>query len=168
VTPNHSLLRTAFGGHWSKVVAVVLVLGICGAAEAVANEPEAPPKNLTEALDRLDRDLPDSVKEQFKSLPEREAGARVHHSLGRGLRNDWGLWSGSELRDYFLGIGVGHPDDMSGIIFTSYWRRLNGKPLEVEKQVACYKRYWEESSRIRKEAEARGATSWTFPIFHCE
>lgn len=71
-----------------------------------------------------------------------EFGVGIHHTLGRQLRNEWGLWSGGPLKDFFNGIGIYHADDMSGIIFTSYHRHLNGEDLKLDEQVKYYQEYW--------------------------
>lgn len=63
-------------------------------------------------------------------------------SIGLTMRNRWGLWAGSELAQWFNALGIGHPDDMSGIILHSYWRRLNGYPIELSKQVSFYRSWW--------------------------
>src|SRR5262249_21356732 len=85
----------------------------------------------------------------------RQETARYHLGLGMNLRNGWGLWSGSRLAKYFNGMGLFHPDDMSGVILDSYWRRKNGKPLDVEDQVAKYKEFWENSKKREKIEEER-------------
>ena len=48
----------------------------------------------------------------------------VHHSMGRWIRNEWGLWTGSELKNELKKKGFEHPDDMSNYIieeFIKYW-----------------------------------------------
>lgn len=69
---------------------------------------------------------------------------RYHHGLGMWMRNEWGLWGGSRLAAYFNGIGIYHPDDMSAIILDSYWRKLHGKPIDLESQVKRYQEYWQK------------------------
>lgn len=69
---------------------------------------------------------------------------RAHFYLGRWLRNDWGLWSGSRLAKWFNSKGIFHPDDMSGIILTSYWRHLHDVPIQLDSQVTYYIDYWYE------------------------
>jgi len=46
-----------------------------------------------------------------------------------------GLWTKSDLRKFFEEKGIFHPDDMSGIILTSYHRRLNGKHIALSDQI---------------------------------
>ncbi|MES2460743.1 MAG: DUF6794 domain-containing protein, partial [Armatimonadota bacterium] len=47
--------------------------------------------------------------------------------------------------------GIHHPDDMSGILLTSFWRSLNGKPLLLEAQIQEYQAYWEKVKKDRPE-----------------
>ena len=66
------------------------------------------------------------------------------------IRNSWKLWSRGKLSKYFNSIGVFHPDDMSGIILTSYYRHLKGQDRELEKQVKYYQDFWKESKDLKK------------------
>jgi hypothetical protein len=100
------------------------------------------PTDLDDALVELDR--------IFVSAGEREKVMRAseddmidyHMGLGMWMRNNWGLWGGSRLSEYFNGIGIHHPDDMSEIILDSYWRKLHGKPIDLDGQVRYYQEYW--------------------------
>lgn len=66
-----------------------------------------------------------------------------HHSVGRQIRNSWELWSpASELHKDFNRIGIFHPDNMSGILFETAHRILNGKSVDLSGQVQHYKKYW--------------------------
>jgi hypothetical protein len=66
----------------------------------------------------------------------------LHFGLGMQLRNNWGLWEGSELTKYFNKYGIDHPDDMTDAIFKTFWRHLNNKPLDIEGLAEKYKEYW--------------------------
>jgi hypothetical protein len=101
--------------HWTAWLLIALFAAIPVAA-LTQDRGNLPPSNLAEALDRLDRSLASSAKEQFKGLPEDEAVTRAHFGLGMGLRNDWGLWQGSALAKYFRDLGIFHPD--VGLRFT--------------------------------------------------
>jgi len=73
-----------------------------------------------------------------------------HDNLGRWIRNNWGLWSAdSDLYNWFKERGITHPDDISGIILTSFWRRLNDKPLELEEQIKYYQDYWKKETQCQ-------------------
>jgi len=73
--------------------------------------------------------------DQFKKKNEDDAVASTHHSVGKWIRNEWGLWTGSQLKDYFVNKGLNHPDDMSGVIIRAFHRYLNGLPLDVENEI---------------------------------
>jgi hypothetical protein len=108
----------------------------------VDKKPEADvPADLEAALAVLIETLTPEEAANLKSIPEGEM-ARFHHGAGRNLRNEWGLWGDSPLKRYFVGLGIEHADDMSGIIMDSLWRRVNGKPIRLEEQVQFYKDYW--------------------------
>lgn len=78
------------------------------------------PKTVEEAVTTLERILSDEDREYLL-----ENGAiSMHDSLGRWIRNEWGLWTGSELKDELMDKGFNHPDDMSNYIieeFIKYW-----------------------------------------------
>lgn len=79
------------------------------------------PSNLKEAIVKLDNDLTEDDK-QFLI----ENGALlVHHTLGRWIRNNWGLWDEhSELKLNMAKLGNIHPDDMSNFIIEEYIKHL--------------------------------------------
>jgi len=92
------------------------------------------PNNLENCFRELDKNLSEKNKEEFK----KSSPMLYHMSIGRHLRNSWGLWSNSRLKEYFLDIGVTHPDDMSTIILDSYYRYLNEKPIDLDYQPKRY------------------------------
>lgn len=78
---------------------------------------------------------------------KKEPTTTFHHTLGREIRNDWGLWNqDSILHKEFNAIGIYHADDMSGIIFDTAQKILNGESVRLKKQVDHYKRYWKGMS----------------------
>ncbi len=102
------------------------------------------PRNLTECFDILDEILPNSEKDHIKSSKDM---IEYHHGLGTRIRNTWKLWHDGLLTNFFSSLGITHADDMSGIILTSYQRKLKGLPIELAKQAQYYKSYWEESKK---------------------
>ena len=79
------------------------------------------PTNLKEAIEELDKELPEDSKEYIL-----EHGAlSVHHSLGRWIRNTWGLWEDhSELKYNMIKLGFIYPDDISNFIIEEYIKHL--------------------------------------------
>lgn len=106
-------------------------------------DPDSPtgiyiPATLDEAISEFDRTVPACAVPKIL-----DAGPDTFHlSLGMWIRNNWGLWHGSRLAQHFNAMGIDHPDDMSGIILTSYWRRLKNRPINLKEQVALYQAYW--------------------------
>lgn len=113
------------------------------------------PKNLEEALMKIDFNLTDSLNLKIKKKSENEFLTDTHFGFGLGFRNGWKLWKGSELSKYFNKIGIFHPDDMSSIILTSYYRKINGIDIKLDEQVNYYKKYWKgaELTRLPENSE---------------
>lgn len=83
------------------------------------------PRDIEDAIKVLDTCLTSEQKDTLRALSFEDYNG-LHHGLGRALRNDWGLWGGSRLRDYFTSFGVYHPDDMSGYILLAFYHHLHG------------------------------------------
>jgi hypothetical protein len=114
------------------------------------------PKDLDECFDELKKKLSEKQVEKMKNGREEEM-FRYHHGLGRWLRNKWGLWKGSRLSRWFNDKGIRHPDDMSGIIFISFWRHLNNRPINLESQIKHYQDYWKRAAEERKASQKKEA-----------
>jgi hypothetical protein len=65
------------------------------------------PTDLEDCFKELKKMLPADLVEKMKSGPEKDM-IKYHHGLGTWLRNNWGLWAGSRLRDYFKKLGLAH------------------------------------------------------------
>ncbi|WP_066632763.1 DUF6794 domain-containing protein [Labilibacter marinus] len=106
------------------------------------------PIDLNDALNFLDCKWSKSDKDSFKTKPENDAVTEMHFGTGMGIRNSWGLWKGnSGISKYFRDLGINHPDDMSGIILTSFHRHLNDTDIKLDEQVKFYTDYWEKSKQ---------------------
>lgn len=99
------------------------------------------PKDLEESIQQLDILLHDTIKAGILLMTEKEFTTATHMSTGLWMRNNWGLWRGGKLSRYFNSIGIHHPDNMSGIILTSYHRHLNQKDIDLENQVLFYQEF---------------------------
>jgi uncharacterized protein DUF6794 len=111
------------------------------------------PVNLEEAVEQLKIIHHDSTKQKILEMTEDEFLGGSHMGLGMWMRNNWGLWKGKELANYFNSIGIYHPDDMSGIILTSYYRELHGQEWKVDEQVKYYQDYWKKSNEHFQKLE---------------
>ena len=98
------------------------------------------PKNLTECIQMLDKNLKKQDKEYIKTLTEDEFFMESHFTLGMGIRNEWIRSGNPELVKFFSDEGVKHPDDMSAMILTSYYRHLLGKEIDFEGQISAHKK----------------------------
>lgn len=99
------------------------------------------PTNLDECIQACYQIATDEDLEDIRARPEEDM-IEFHHTIGRWMRNEWGLWTGGPLKDYFLNLGLWHPDDMSSLILKSFCRYVKSYPLKIEEQVEFYKRYW--------------------------
>ena len=145
----------------TTVTAVLIFILVAGSAAQEQNkitptlDAKSPtrvyiPKDLDEACIELKKMLSPALLNTMMTNPERDM-IQYHHGLGTWLRNNWGLWAGLRLAQYFRQLGIHHPDDMSGIILTSFWRYLHGQERRLDEQVESYKAYW------RKTAEKEAA-----------
>ena len=79
------------------------------------------PSTIDEAISQLDKELSIEDKEYLlKNGP-----LSVHDSLGRYIRNEWGLWGdNSKLKKELQDKGFEHPDDMSNHILEKFIKHL--------------------------------------------
>lgn len=75
------------------------------------------PTNLKEAINELNKIISKEDKEYIL-----EHGAlSVHHSLGRWIRNNWGLWENDSILKFnMVKLGFIHPDDISNYIIEEF------------------------------------------------
>lgn len=81
------------------------------------------PKTVDEAISTLEKILSDEDREYLL----KNGAISMHDSLGRWIRNEWGLWTGSELKNELEKKGLEHPDDMSNYIIEEFIKYLNNK-----------------------------------------
>lgn len=115
------------------------------------------PTSLEDSFIELNKMLNPLLISEIKQKSERDI-IFYHDNLGRWLRNNWGLWGGSRLFKYFSEKGIHHPDDMSGIILTSYWRHLNAQPIRLDEQIASTQSYYREQEEKENAVTPVSAT----------
>lgn len=116
------------------------------------------PKDLQDAFIELDRMLPPELRAEMRDGAESEM-IRYHLNLGMWIRNNWGLWKGLRLAKWFHQYKIDVPDDMSGMILTSYWRYLHHQPIAFEEQVKATLAYWERAKIAAAKEKERVAAA---------
>jgi hypothetical protein len=102
------------------------------------------PGTLWDAMLKLDAELPEEDKGEFRDYLTTEENPRCYLIANMGLRNGWGLWQDSPLAHWFRKRGIWHADDMSGIISTAYYHHINGTQEINEDWVAEERAYYDE------------------------
>jgi hypothetical protein len=138
---------------------VVLTLSSVLAQEGKRPDPqegdEKIPATLAEAHAELERILPPEELAKIDAMKSEDEMIQYHHGLGTSLRNAWGLWRGSPLRDHLKELGFTHPDDMSSVILETFWCKRHGKDFRLKERAEKYAVYWEASRKARADGEAR-------------
>ena len=115
------------------------------------------PFDLDGCFLQMDKMLSQDFIEMFRTGEEEDL-FEYHFTLVLWIRNNWALWGESQLKDYFNSFEIYHPDDMSSIIITSYYRYLNDKPINLTEQIEYYIEYWkniEEEEIENRELDER-------------
>ena len=114
------------------------------------------PKNLEDAHQELKKMLHEELIESIKTAKEDDL-VQFHFGLGGWLRSNWSLWEGSRLTDYFVNMGIYHPDDMSGIIIESFWYNLNAKIYPLQERISETQEYWKSMETPKEGSPIDGA-----------
>jgi hypothetical protein len=109
------------------------------------------PKNLEDCFGILEMSFTEENKNAFINFEEINL-VRYHHTLGMSIRNNFYLLSiDADIVKYFNKMKVHSADDMSAIIITSWHRKLNNKPIQIDKQIRTLNEFWvREKCRSKK------------------
>lgn len=113
------------------------------------------PRDIEDSFKQLDLLVNDSTKQIVKKLSEKEFLANAHLGFGTWLRNNWQLWAGSRLSKFFNDQGIYNAEDMSGILLTSYHRKLNHQTIKLHEQIEEYKVYWANLNKLEQEKKIK-------------
>jgi hypothetical protein len=123
-----------------RVILLSLVLVACASEQPGRSPSRGDALVLATPLDStlaaLDTLLTPEQRDTIRLCTE-NCVARFHFGLGMWIRNEFGLWGGSRLQEYFLSLGVTHPDNMSHVIIDAYWHHLNHVPYEIKDLIAA-------------------------------
>lgn len=100
------------------------------------------PRTIEECCIEIDEMISEHEKNLVLKWTEDEFISEVHHSYGRWIRNNWGLWQDSDLKVYLEKLGLKHADDMSSIILRCYWHEIRNKRYNIETMIKEYNEYW--------------------------
>lgn len=107
------------------------------------NFAEHKPATLEEAIQIVAQYLND---EEIAYI-ETEGANSAHHGFGTQMRNEWGLWHKSPLAKHFeQRFGLGHADDMSGLILSGVEAKVKKLPFDPAPLVEDYKKFWRQQS----------------------
>jgi len=120
---------------------ILLLIGFASytSINAQQDSTKSLPKDLDESINYFDTKWTKLEKDEFI----KDSLKNAHFSIGMWIRNNWIYGKRDTLLvKYFNQNGIFHPDDMSSIILTSYYRKLTNYPIELDKQIDVYKKYW--------------------------
>lgn len=91
------------------------------------------PFDLQDSYKQLDQILSDSLINKIRLVNINDPFDLPYpFELGMFLRNSWGLWGCSRLKEYFRQHNIYHPDNISFIIMIGYVFYLKGEELSIE------------------------------------
>ncbi|MES2661582.1 MAG: DUF6794 domain-containing protein [Verrucomicrobiota bacterium] len=98
----------------------------------------------------IDRMIEGTSEEDRLKIKEAATAEETYDHLGAGmaLRNGELNRNDSKLRKALIRKGLFAPDDMSGIIFLSYARRIRGEPVKFEEQISDFRRFWASDDMV--------------------
>lgn len=107
------------------------------------------PNTFEECNEVLNKTLLPADQIEFMNL-SKDKIIITHNTLGRWIRNKWGLWTEGPLYLNMQSLGFQHPDDMSGTIIKEYWLYLNNLPSEVKEDLIKYDKHWRELEEAKE------------------
>jgi hypothetical protein len=106
------------------------------------------PSSIEECFNIIDEIFKENSEIDITNMTELHFVAKTQFGLGMWMRNQWIHIENSNIKKFFENKGIYHPDDMSGIILTSYYRKCNNKEIQLEKQIEFYKKFWKENGGV--------------------
>jgi len=112
------------------------------------------PLTINEAIDYIVNTLSQKDIDHIK----KSDSSSCHFTTGMYLRNTWHMWDTTNPLniDFQKRFELfGHGDDVSGIILTGVWAKVNGKNVEEElnKEAEYYRKHWKQQGLDPKTGE---------------
>ncbi|UTC29922.1 hypothetical protein BAJUN_03200 [Bajunvirus bajun] len=103
------------------------------------------PTTMEDAIDMLVVEMPETSRMMIKQR-EITTHVSVHHGYGTSIRNDLSLWDDNSpiVKHFRERFGLGHADDISGILTAGVFAAIRGVPFDPLPQVERYKAHWEK------------------------
>lgn len=100
------------------------------------------PKTLEQAVEFIIYNMDSDEHEYIK----KNGTVGLHHGFGMAIRNNWNLWkANSVLAKHFQSLyGLGHADDMSGMILKAVEANVTGKTYDPRTHAKSFRDYWED------------------------
>ena len=100
--------------------------------------------DLDWVVEELYGTMPAEVIQQIQDSTNSDDMYGFHFGFGMGIRNYYGLWDPeSPLHKWFhKELGVGHADDMSGIILEALWYRTKDLQYDPSETIKGYTEHW--------------------------
>lgn len=116
-------------------------------------ERHASPRTLEECFVQFNRELTPTQRDIFKNTKESGIGKYGGGSFitDSMMSHVYAHWGRSALLKWFAERGVSDPRDVTDIVLVSYWRYLNGKPLNLEENISEHKAWWNRSRMLFHE-----------------
>lgn len=101
------------------------------------------PETLEDAIDLVEAELPETTRLQIRS-GEIKTHVSMHSGLGMSIRNDLCLWEETAplVQHFRTRFGLGHADDISGIILAGVFAKIRGRVFDPMPQVRSFTAHW--------------------------
>ena len=95
------------------------------------------------AVDTVVNRMSDEDKTKIQAMTS-DQSYEYHHTVGRYLRNNWSLWEPDSAikRDAVASYGIAHADDISGLILSWVWAKVQGIDFDPKKCCEHYHEHW--------------------------
>lgn len=104
------------------------------------------PKTIDEAVELVIKEL----KPEDRGFILNNPPSLIHHTAGRNMRNNWGLWDNPEQsplkKDAVEKYKLAHADDISGLIYEMVWAKIRGKTFDADAYCKELEDHWMNSA----------------------